>query len=91
MKKDLLAPSVIARICSHMNKDHTEDLLGIARYYGGVPNPKQAKLINLTSLGMQMEVDNKTIKINFDHELIDSADAHQTLVTMVKEISRHSQ
>ena len=84
MKKDPLSPQVRARICSHMNTDHPEALLEFARRYGGIVQPLAAKMLDLTSLAMQLEVDEKVIEIYFDHELIDSSDAHTSLVEMLK-------
>ena len=84
MKADPLNPNVSARICTHMNNDHPDALVELAKSYGGVKSPNKVRMIDLTSTKMQLEVDGKLIKISFDHKLVDSADAHKTLVAMLK-------
>ena len=84
MKTDSFNQDVSARICKHMNNDHQEALIQYARRYGGIKSPTKAKMIELTSLAMKLEVNEEIIEISFDHSLIDSADAHKTLVGMLK-------
>ena len=84
MPKDSLTPKISARICKHMNDDHPEALITFAKRYGGIVNPKKAKMIDLTSLTMKLDVDGKTIEIPFDHKITDSEDAHRSLVAMLR-------
>ena len=79
-----LTPTVSTRICKHMNDDHPDALLEFAKFFGGIIKPNKAKLIELTSLAMQLEVDGKPIEIAFDHKVMDSEDAHRTLVAMLR-------
>ena len=74
------------RICNHMNKDHQDAVIAYAKFYGSNENFKSAKMIKLSSESIQLEVDDKTLDIKFDHILQDCSDAHKTLVRMIKAI-----
>ena len=91
MKPNPLSRESSARICSHMNKDHQEAVLGYARHYGGIPTAKKAKMLDISPNAMELEVDGVLIEISFDHVLTDSKDAHQTLVGMLKAIPSNPQ
>jgi len=90
MKIDPLSPSISRRICQHMNDDHHEALIQYAKRYGGIINPCKAQMIDLNPIAMTLEVDGEIIEIAFDHTLIDSLDAHRSLVSMIKETSENS-
>ncbi|MGB3492041.1 MAG: DUF2470 domain-containing protein [Elainellaceae cyanobacterium] len=86
---DPITPTVSDRICAHMNDDHAEAILLYAKVYAGVDDALAAQLlkINPASMTLLAQTDDGTISVDvaFDHELVDSEDAHQTLITMVKE------
>ncbi|OUT73845.1 MAG: heme iron utilization protein [Synechococcus sp. TMED19] len=84
MAADPLSPEVSARICAHMNDDHADAVVAYARHYGGVSTPNQARMLEVQSEAMLLEVDGTQISIKFDHRLSDSEDAHRTLVAMLK-------
>jgi putative heme iron utilization protein len=84
MAADPLSPEVSARICAHMNDDHADAVVAYARHYGGVSTPNQARMLEVQSEAMLLEVDGTQISIKFDHLLSDSEDAHRTLVAMLK-------
>ena len=84
MPTDPLTPKISERICKHMNDDHPEALLTFAKCFGGMIKPNIAKMIDLTSMAMKLEVDGKTIEIPFDHKIINGADAHRSLVAMLR-------
>ena len=84
MSNELLSPEVRKRICLHMNNDHNEAILKYATSYGGVINPVKACMVDLNSKSMMLKVDGNEVEILFDHTLIDSEDAHQTLVRMAR-------
>ena len=84
MAADPLSPEVSARICAHMNDDHADAVVAYARHYGGVSTPTQARMLEVQSEAMLLEVDGTQISIKFDHRLSDSEDAHRTLVAMLK-------
>ena len=73
-----------------MNDDHPEALLTFAKCFGGVIKPNKAKMIDLTSLAMKLDVDGKTIEISFDHKITDSEDAHRSLVAMLRQAKEDS-
>lgn len=79
---------VSARICRHMNTDHVDAVNAYAHHYGGVTNPSQAEMVAVTPLGMELEVDGKSVFVAFDHTLLDSKDAHKTLVAMLEAIPK---
>ena len=76
------------RICSHMNKDHQEAVNAYAKYYGKIETFRSAKMISLSPKSIELQIDNQTIDIQFDHILQDCSDAHKTLVRMIKDIPK---
>ena len=84
MSNEPLTKLVSERICKHMNKDHKDAVLALAKHFGGFKNAKKARMIELSAIAMKVEVDGETTQIDFDHALNDSKDAHQTLVSMLK-------
>ena len=86
---DPITPAVSDRICTHMNDDHADAILLYAKVYGGVDNALAAQLLKVEPGNMNLLVQTETstvpVEIAFDHELADSEDAHQTLISMVKE------
>jgi putative heme iron utilization protein len=87
-KSEIITTQVSDRICKHMNKDHAEAVLTYAQRYGEQPAAEAAILTAIDSQGMdlQAEIQGETrpIRIIFDHELKDAADAHHTLVAMLR-------
>ncbi|MEM9152971.1 MAG: DUF2470 domain-containing protein [Cyanobacteria bacterium P01_F01_bin.3] len=87
-KTEIIDSKVSDRICRHMNKDHAAAVLTYAQRYGDQSNATAAKMNAIDNKGMDLfaEVDGKTlpVRISFDHELKDAADAHTTLVAMLK-------
>tara|TARA_Y100001968_G_scaffold269919_1_gene260891 strand:- start:147 stop:416 length:270 start_codon:yes stop_codon:yes gene_type:complete len=86
MKLEPITKESSSRICNHMNQDHPEAVNAYAKYYGKIKVFKSAKMINLSPESIELEIDNQTLKIKFDHILKDCKDAHKTLVEMVKAI-----
>ncbi len=84
MKNAPLTNDVAARICKHMNNDHSKALVTYATHYAGCKPPLQAKMVELNTKEMKLEVDGELIAIAFNHTLVDSEDAHKTLVSMFK-------
>jgi putative heme iron utilization protein len=86
--RDIITPEISARICTHMNDDHAEAVLTYAKVYGNLPDATTAKLEAIDPEGMDLtaQVDGSTLplRIEFDHKLADSEDAHQTLIAMVR-------
>lgn len=87
-KSEKITPQVSDRICKHMNKDHAESVLTYAQRYGHRPSATAATLTAIDSQGMdlQAQVNGETlpVRVTFDHALKDAADAHHTLVAMLK-------
>jgi len=71
-----------------MNKDHQDAVNAYAKYYGKIKTFRSAKMIRLSPESIQLEIDDQTINIKFDHVLQDCSDAHQTLVKMIKAIPK---
>lgn len=86
---DALSPEVSARICTHMNEDHADAVLMYVQVFGSFPQATSAKLLSVEPSGMEIvamvESEPTPVHISFDHTLVDSEDAHQTLIAMVKE------
>ena len=87
-KSEKITDKVSDRICKHMNKDHAEAVLTYAQRYGNETSATAATLTAIDSKGMDLEaeVDGTTrpVRVSFDRELQDAADAHQMLVAMLK-------
>jgi putative heme iron utilization protein len=86
---DPITPAISDRICKHMNEDHAAAVLTYAQVYGKSPAAQTAAMTALDPLGMDLtaQVDGETIdlRIPFDRELTDSEDAHQVLISMIKQ------
>jgi putative heme iron utilization protein len=80
---------VSSRICQHMNDDHSTAVALYAQAYGGLTEAETAKMVAIDAQGMDLtaQVNGETIpvRIQFDHVLQDSEDAHHTLIAMVKQ------
>jgi putative heme iron utilization protein len=83
-----ITAQVSDRICRHMNKDHAEAVLTYAQRYGQQQSATAATLIAIDEGGMDLEAEvngqSMPLRVNFDHALKDAADAHHTLVAMLK-------
>lgn len=85
---DEITPEISDRICKHMNEDHADAIAIYAKAYGGITDTTAAQMLKIDPQGMDLNVQvndaTQTIRIEFDHELKDSEDAHQTLIAMVR-------
>ncbi|BAQ62740.1 hypothetical protein GM3708_3146 [Geminocystis sp. NIES-3708] len=84
---ETITTAISDRICKHMNEDHTDAIALYARYYGQVSFLDKAKMLSIDNEGMYLIIDDqeeKPLRIEFDHTLEDSKDAHNTLVEMLK-------
>ena len=88
-KAEVIDNKVSDRICKHMNKDHAAAVLTYAQRYGKQTAATAATLTAIDNQGMDLtaEVEGETlpVRVVFDHELKDAADAHTTLVAMLKD------
>ncbi|MDP5338173.1 MAG: DUF2470 domain-containing protein [Nodularia sp. (in: cyanobacteria)] len=86
---DNFSAEISSRICSHMNDDHANAVVLYAQAFGGVTDATTAEMLSIDAEGMNLtaQVNSETvpIRIQFDHTLVDSEDAHQTLIAMVKQ------
>ena len=86
---DNFSPEISSRICTHMNEDHANAVVLYAQAFGGVTNATTAEMLSIDAEGMNLtaQVNSETVpvRIQFDHILVDSEDAHQTLIAMVKQ------
>ncbi len=86
---DKITPLISDRICKHMNEDHAEAIALYAKVYGDAPETETAQMVSIDPQGMnltaQVKGENIPIRIVFERALVDSEDAHQTLITMVKQ------
>jgi len=87
-KSEAITPQVSDRICRHMNKDHAEAVLTYAQRYGDQAAATAATLTAIDQKGMDLQADvngeTLPVRVAFDHELKDAADAHHTLVAMLR-------
>jgi putative heme iron utilization protein len=86
---DPITPAVSDRICKHMNEDHPEAVLLCSRFFGKTPEAESATMISIDPQGMNLAVtlNDEVIpqRIEFDHQLQDSEDAHHALIAMLKQ------
>ncbi len=86
MTSDPLTSAVSDRISQHMNQEHSEALLSIAKHYGGLDNPKVATMLSISSNSIVLKADEIELEIPLLKRICNSEEAHQTLVKMLKEI-----
>ncbi|MFN6515137.1 MAG: DUF2470 domain-containing protein [Nostoc sp. CreGUA01] len=88
MSNDFSA-EISSRICNHMNEDHADAVVLYAKAFGGVTDASKAQMLSIDAQGMdltaQVNGEDVPVRIQFDHVLADSEDAHQTLIAMVKQ------
>ncbi|MGK7894200.1 MAG: DUF2470 domain-containing protein [Xenococcus sp. (in: cyanobacteria)] len=86
---DVITPAVRDRICKHMNDDHAEAIVLYAKVFGNSPEAETATMDSIDPQGMNLtaKIKDETVpvRIEFNHTLKDSEDAHQTLIAMVKQ------
>jgi putative heme iron utilization protein len=77
------------RICKHMNEDHANAVALYAQTFGNSPDTEAAQMLSIDAQGMNLiaEINGASVpvRIEFDHQLKDSEDAHHTLIDMVKQ------
>ncbi|RCJ18497.1 heme iron utilization protein [Nostoc sp. ATCC 43529] len=80
---------ISSRICNHMNEDHADAVVLYAKTFGGITDAIAAKMLSIDAQGMdltaQVNGEDLPVRIQFDRVLVDSEDAHQTLIAMVKQ------
>ncbi len=85
---DSFTSEISNRICSHMNEDHQDAVLLYAQKFGSSPNATAAKMLSIDAQGMNLtaEVSGESlpVRVEFDHTLKDTEDAHHTLIDMLK-------
>ena len=86
---DPITPEISNRICKHMNEDHGDAIVLYAKFFGKVEQAQKAQMESIDPQGMNLSVicadQTMPIRIEFDHTLEHSEDAHQTLIEMVKQ------
>ena len=87
MTKEPITKAVSNRICDHMNRDHKDSIIKYVIHYAEIKEPKVVRMLEINSSYMTIEVDGDRVNIPFEHTLLDSKDAHRTLVQMLKDIS----
>jgi len=84
-----ITSAVSDRICKHMNDDHAEAVLLYATAYGHQDNATAATMESIDPQGMNLAVtvggQVQPVRVTFDHTLAGAEDAHQTLITMLKQ------
>ena len=85
---DPLTKEVSKRICKHMNQDHCDAVLAFAHHYGGLTNVRSASMVSISSQAMYLEADGRPLEILFPAQISNSAQAHRTIVEMLKQIPK---
>ena len=84
-----ITPEISDRICNHMNQDHRDAIALYAKVYGNERQTETATMDSIDPQGMNISAkvagETVPIRVKFDHTLKDAADAHHTLVAMIKQ------
>jgi putative heme iron utilization protein len=84
-----LTPEAIAKICAHMNDDHSDSLALYAKVFGKCEGALAARLRAFDADGMDLDVETaegaRRTRILFDHAIRDADDARVTLIAMARE------
>lgn len=95
MSAESLTPEISDRICAHMNDDHADAVLIYAKVFGQTPNATSAQMISIDSEGINLTAlvaeKSTPLRVQFDHVIENSEDAHHTLIDMVKQARKQSQ
>ena len=87
-----LTPKAFERMTVHMNDDHPDSVAAYARYFGKRSDVRSARIVKFDSVGITLDIDSGTehwtLRIPFDHEIVDRADARATLVAMVEQTEK---
>ena len=87
-----LTPEAFERMTAHMNDDHADSVAAYARYFGKRADVSSARIIEFDRAGITLDVDSNgehwELRIPFDHQIVDRADARATLVAMVDRIEK---
>jgi putative heme iron utilization protein len=90
---DSFSAAVSARICKHMNEDHSDAIALYAKAFGGVTNATDAEMLSIDADGMNLnaKADGTVIpvRIQFEPALQDAEDAHHRLIAMIKQARTH--
>ncbi|MFY1703976.1 DUF2470 domain-containing protein [Micromonospora sp. WMMA1923] len=82
-------PEVVAGVSRHMNDDHAEDTLLIARTLGGCPQATRARTTGLDADGMDFAVTvddiEVPVRIQFARRLTERAEIRHEVVRMYRE------
>ncbi len=91
---DPITSAISDRICKHMNEDHGDAIVLYAKAFGNTPKAEAAQMISIDPQGMNLSAlvkgEKLPIRIEFEQNLQDSEDAHQTLIAMVKQARQMS-
>lgn len=87
-----LTPEAFERMTAHMNDDHPDSVAEYARYFGKRADVTSARIVGFDAAGITLDVDSGgerwELRIPFDHQIVDRADARATLVAMVERTTR---
>lgn len=88
-----LTPEAFERMTAHMNDDHPDSVAAYARYYGKRADVTSARIVEFDAGGITLHVDSRgehwRLRIPFDHQIVDRADARATLVAMVEQTEQN--
>jgi len=69
-------------ICEHMNHDHPDSLVVLARRYGGV-EAKAATMVGLDAKGLDLDVAGRRVRIDFPREVATPEEVRQVVTGML--------
>jgi putative heme iron utilization protein len=85
---DAFAPEVVAAVTGHLNDDHPEDLVAIARVHGDVPDATAAVAVDVDRDALHLDVEvaagTRRLQIAFPRRADERADLRVLLVELTE-------
>lgn len=85
-RNSVLSRADVERICDHMNAEHADDVLRLAKVFGDAPEATSARMTGLDAEGIHLEAvaggTTVALRIEFDTPLRTPDDARTSLVEM---------
>ena len=83
------APEVVTAVMAHMNGDHADDCIVIAKVLGGRPDTTAAKMTGLDADAIELQVDGAdgaaTLRVPFSERLTERAQVRAEVARMYHE------
>ena len=86
---NLISDKTSKRVCDHMNKDHLDSVYSYLKYYAKINNFKKAYMEEINSNSIKIRYDDDNVAVIDFEKKISEEEIHDTLVSMIKKISKN--